>query len=332
MPAKNVTKLSEMLTLAIVEKGGPFGAASVVGRMDGFPVAAGWTRNQRQNAVSYLIRFKPRSLRMDASTLAGKIAESAEFLAAAGKKKLSTAERKLIRCGDDYLTLDIPFAFGAPSPETVAATTKVLLGFVKENASPLGTVCESCNATTADLFCVDGNPVLICSACREREGEAGRRRADEYAAKASNPLMGTVAGVTACLVAAGLWGGVAYSLERIFLMGAILIGFAIAWCVNRGMGKVNMYGRVLAIGLTLTAVLLGDYLFILLTTAREWGESVSAEMASTVTQQFAAIEFSSGSSGWMSLFFAVIGAGYVLWTNRPPALVRRMVPVTPSAS
>jgi hypothetical protein len=332
MPAKNVTNLSGILAMPIVEKGGPFGAPSVVGRMDGFPVAAGWTRNQRQNAVSYLIRFKPRSLRMEASAIATKIAESTEFLAAAGKKKLSPAERKLIRCGDDYLTLDIPFAFSAPSAETVAATLKVLLGIVKENASPLGTVCESCNATSADLYCVDGNPVSICSACREREGEEGRRRTDEYAAKAANPLMGTIAGVAACLIAAALWGGIAYGMERIFLMGAILIGFAIAWCVNRGMGKVNTYGRVLAIGLTLAAVIIGDYLFILLTTAREWGESVSAEMAGAVTQQFAAIEFSSGSSGWMSLFFAVIGAGYVLWTNRPPSLVRRMVPVTPSGA
>lgn len=332
MSAKNVARLAESLRLTTLQKGGPFGAPTAVGQIDGFPVAAAWTQVNRKNAVSLLVRFKTGSLRPDAAALSERIAASPELLAAVSKPNLSAADRRSIQIGADFLRSNLHWSLRAPSPDAVAAALRALLTIVSGAAAPVGSACETCNASSGDLYCVDGVPTSICAACRERGDEEGRRRAEQYAAQPANPFLGTAAGLAACLVMAGLWGGVAYALERIFLYGAILMGLVIAWSVNRGMGKVNAYGRALAIGLTLGAVLLGDYLFILLSTAREWGESLSIEMARAVAAQFPAVEFSGNSSGWLSLLFGAVGAGYILWTNRAPALRRQMVPVAPATS
>ncbi len=332
MSAKNVASLAQSLKLNTLQKGGPFPSPTAIGTMEGFPVAAAWTKVGAQNAVAILVRFKAGSLRTDAASLTEQIASSPDLLAALSKPKLSGAERRSIKIDEDTLRMDLPWSFKAPAPETVAAALRALHGTLSKSASPVGTACESCNGSSGELYCVDGMPRSICAGCRERDGAEGRRQAELYAAQSSNPLIGTVAGVAACLVMAILWGGVAYSVERIFLYGAILMGLAIAWSVNRGMGKVNLYGRVLAIALTLCSVLLGDYLFVLLSTAREWGESISLEMARLVAAEFPAMEFAGGSTGWISLLFGAVGAGYVLWKNRPPALERQMVPVASSGS
>jgi hypothetical protein len=332
MSAKNAARLAESLDLTIVQKGGPFGAPAAVGLMDGHPVAAAWTRIGGRNAVAFLVRFKKGSLRGGPVSLAAAVSGSNELPAALSRSKLSEAERKSIQVGEDSLRFDLHWSVRSPSPQTAAAVLRLLHAAVSKVADRVGAACESCRASSGELYCVDGVPTSICAACREREGEEGRRRAEAYAALPPNLLMGTLAGLGACLVMAGLWGGVAYLLERIFLSSAILIGFVVAWSVNKGMGKVNIYGRALAIGLTFASVLLGDYLFILLSAAREWGESVTLELAGAVAARFASIELSAGSSGWVSVFFGVIGAGLVLWYNRPPAHSRQMVPVTPAVS
>ncbi len=332
MSSKNAASLAKNLNVNTLQKGGPFPSPTAIGMMDGYPVAAAWTKFGQQNAVAILLRFKTGSLKTDAASAGEQIASSSEVLAALSKPKLSTAERRSIRFDEDSLRIDLPWSFRAASPDTVAAVIRALHGILSKISSPVGTACESCNGSSGELYCVDGIPRSICPGCRERDGAEGRRQAEIYAGQPANLPMGTLAGITACITMAILWGGVAYAIERIFLYGAILMGLAIAWSVNRGMGKVNLYGRVLAISLTLCSVLLGDYLFILLSTAQEWGESISLEMARLVAAEFPALEFAGGSTGWISLIFGAAGAGYVLWKNRPPALERQMIPVTPSAS
>lgn len=327
MSSKNTASLAQALGLTTIEKGGPFQGPSAVGMMKGYPVAASWTRVGQTSAVAILIRFKPGTLGTDAAALTERIATAPELLAAMSKKQLSGAERRSLVIGDDALRFDVPWSLKAPSPETIAGVVRAMHGILSGVSQPVGTACESCNGSSGELYCVDGLPRSICASCRESASEEGRRMAEQYAGRSANVTMGTVTGVAACLVMALLWGGVAYASERIFLYGAILMGLAIAWSVNWGMGKVNLFGRGLAIALTVCSVLLGDYFFILLSTAREWGESVSLEMARLVAAEFPAMEFAGGSTGWMSLLFGVVGAGYVLWRNRPPVLQRQMVPV-----
>lgn len=332
MSTDNVARLAETLKLTRLAKGDTSFGAAAVGMMDGFPVLASWTRVNRTNALVFLVRFRKGTLRTGTDLLEERVATSPELLSAISKSKLPSADRKSIRAGEDCLRLDLHWSLKAPAAETAAAALRVLQRIVADSAEPIGSTCEECGGTSGELYCVNSLPTSICASCREREGEEGRRRAEAYANMSPNVMMGTAAGLFACLVMALLWGGVAYASDRIWLYGAILMGVAIAWAVNRGMGKVNTYGRALAIVLTLGAVILGDYIFILLSVAKQMGAPVGATMAHVVAQHFVEVEFGGGSTGWMSLLFGAVGAVYILWKNRPPALQPRMVPITPTAS
>ena len=139
-----------------------------------------------------------------------------------------------------------------------------LITLVKEAAAPVGSDCEICGGGgTGELGMVGRALTSICVGCRERMGEEDRRRVEEYEGLSANPLLGTLAGIGAAVGGAVLWGGIAYLLERIFLYGGILIGVGIAFAVNRGMGKTNLYGRALTVLLTLASVMMGDFIFML---------------------------------------------------------------------
>jgi len=58
---------------------------------------------------------------------------------------------------------------------------------------------------------------------------------------------------------------------------------------------------------------------------------VSFELASRVAERFVAIEF-SGSSGYLVLAFALVGAGVVFWLFRSPVQSRRFVLVASPSS
>ena len=133
----------------------------------------------------------------------------------------------------------------------------------------------------------------------------------------SNPLAGLLYGAAVGVVLAVLWGGIAYLINRIFLWGAIGIGVALAWAINRGMEKVNLFGRMLTVFLTLATVIVGDYLFILFSAAKEVEGGLNLRLAVLVAQEFFEADFKHGS-GYVSLLFALVGAAYILYVNRPP--------------
>ncbi len=140
-------------------------------------------------------------------------------------------------------------------------------------------------------------------------------------------MLGTLAGLGAAAGCALLWGGIAYGLHRIFLYGGILIGIGIAWSVNKGMGKVNLYGRCLTVALTVASVLAGDFFFLWLSAADELHEPLTLDLARRLWSHFVEIEFAD-SSGYLSVLFGLIGAIFVLYTNRPPVAKRVFVPIT----
>jgi hypothetical protein len=325
MVQKNHIRLAELAHLIPMDKGGPFGP-SAAGSIDGFPVGIAWTNVNKVAVVAILIRFRKGSLTTPADAFKKEIAASPDILAAIGRKKLGGAEAKLLSVTPDSLAFYWQFSLRSPKPEAVHDLLRVLLRTVAERAKPVGAKCEACDTMTGDLFCVNGIPSVLCAACRERAGEEDRRKAEAYAAQPSNPGLGTLAGLLSCAVMALAWGLLAYSLNRIFLYGGILIGLAIAWAVNKGMGKVNTYGRVLTVGLTLAAVMLGDFFFITLLAKDQLKASLDLALVSTVADQFLGIEFGSGD-GYLTLLFGLIGAAYILFKNRPPLGERKMVPV-----
>ena len=132
-------------------------------------------------------------------------------------------------------------------------------------------------------------------------------------------------------VAAALaWGGGAYGLQKIFLYAAFVIGFGVAFAVHKGMGKINLYGRIAAILLTMASVLAGDFFFMCLSASAGLHEPLSFDLAARALPHFVAFEFSD-SSGYVSVLFGILGAIGTLVMSRRPVQNRVFVPIARTA-
>ena len=326
MTQKRLVRLAELTHLKAVAKG-PWQKPAVVGAMQGFPVAAAWSWTDRQAQVSFLVRFAKGSWSAGPDGLSAFAAASDELREATGKKAVPKDLLKSLQVMEDGILCHWPFSLFGPKPEVVAAVLKVLVGFAAKAAKPVADQCEGCGRETKEgLWMADGVPVRICAPCRASHDEQARRAQEAYDGLASNPMAGLLYGVLTGIVLAALWGGVAYFINRIFLWGAIGIGVALAWAINRGMEKVNHFGRALTVLLTVVTVVVGDYLFILFSAAKEVEGGLSLQLARVAAQHFFEVNFKDGS-GYMSLLFALVGAGYILYVNRPPTFHVKYEPI-----
>ena len=317
MTQKRLVRLAELSRLKTVPKG-PWESPAAVGSMQGFPVAVGWTRINGQTCVSFLVRFARGSWIAGPEGLATFAKSSEELRAATGKKAVPKSLLKSFQLLEDGILCHWAFSLFGPKPEVVAAVLKVLVDLAVKVAKPVAEQCEGCGRESREgLRMADGVPVRICTPCRASQDEEARRAQEAYDGLASNPLAGLLYGAAVGFVLAVLWGGLAYLVNRIFLWGAIGIGVALAWAINRGMEKVNAFGRMLTVLLTLATVIVGDYLFILFSAAKEVEGGLSLGLAALVAQDFFEADFKHGS-GYVSLLFALVGAGYILYVNRPP--------------
>lgn len=317
MTQKRLVRLADLTGLKAVAKG-PWQGPAVVGSMQGFPVAAAWSRNQNHSQVSFLARFAKGSWSAGPDGLSAFALNSEELRVATGKKTVPKNLLKSFKLMEDGILCHWQFSLFSPKPEVVAAVLKALVGLAVKTAKPVAEQCEGCGRETREgLWMADGVPTRICTPCRASQDEQARRAQEAYDGLVSNPLAGLLYGAVTGVVLAVLWGGLAYLINRIFLWGAIGIGVALAWAINRGMEKVNLFGRMLTVLLTLATVLAGDYLFILFSAAREVEGGLSLRLAILAAQHFFEADFQEGS-GYMSLLFALVGAGYILYVNRPP--------------
>jgi len=319
MSKKKVYELAQLAGLHVVKKPGFLGERFAVGSLKDFLVTAAWARRGNQAGVALQVRFKAGTWSGGPHGLHEAFAESQELKEALGKKKVPGALSKALVLGPDSLALFWQYSFGSPKASTIHGVLKVLTGIAQRFAQPIGSSCESCGSSSGTQTCLaDWIPVSICTNCRLRQDAEAQRQEEEYLRKESNDFLGIAFGVCTALLLGLLWGGIAYGIERIFAYGAILMGLAIAWAINKGMGKVNLLGRILTVLLTLGAVFWGDYVFILLSAAHHLDRAIGLDLAKLVAQQFFTIEFSEGS-GTTSLLFGLIGAGTILYSNRPPS-------------
>lgn len=317
---------AEIVGITSMDKAGPFEGSAAVGIMDGYIVAVSWTTFDKKAGIGFMIRFRKGSLKLESNTLREKIIGSDELLQMMDKKSLSGAEKDTLTITEDTVLFAWQYSFRAPAAETAAKVARLLVKIIAEHTSPPGSDCQMCEKYRGDLYCIDGLPMLVCAGCRESMGEDDRKAIDAYEALPSNPVAGLIAGIIASVAMACAWGLVAYGLNRIFLYGAILIGVVVAWAVNKGMGKVNFFGQAITVILTLFSVIAGDYLFILLSAAKELESPIDLDLARLVVDHFVEIEFAE-ASGYLSMLFGVIGAVYILYSNRAPVAKRTMVPV-----
>jgi hypothetical protein len=331
MASNRAQQLADLLKVAVVSGGQPLNGACVAGPIDGFPVAVSWGKRQNQSSVLFLVRFRKNTLRLSPDAFCERVAGSTEVLGAMERKKLSGAESKALSVGPDSLLFFWDYSLRAPRPEAVAAVARLLVGLVKGQAEHVQGQCEVCGRSgVGELYSVSQVLISVCAVCRERMGEEDRRAMEAYEALPANPLLGTAAGAGVAVAAALAWGGVAYGLQKIFLYAAFVIGFGVAFAVHKGMGKINLYGRIVAVLLTMASVLAGDFFFMCLSVSAELHEPLSFDLAARALPHFFAFEFSD-SSGYVSVLFGVLGAIGTLVMSRRPVQGRVFVPIARTA-
>jgi len=112
------------------------------------------------------------------------------------------------------------------------------------------------------------------------------------------------------------WGLLAYAINRIFLYGAILIGYFVAGGVLKGTGKLPRFGQVIIPILTVASVLFGDAIFYTLAIMKHEGAPFSTKLLGAVLSHLWEIESQGG--GVLTILFALLGAAYALYAARKP--------------
>jgi hypothetical protein len=285
---------------------GPWGrkSGSVVGTRDGYITVIGFSRNRSGSAVAILVRFKK---------------QQQAYSIKAALKGASLPKRKghLVEVGVDFLRWDWNYLAIKPKTEEVAKVADALRDAIRPLAPGFDGRCQECgSASMSSMTLVNGVPALICAGCQERMRQDVDKAGVDYEAIVPNYPNGLVLGIGAALAGGIAWGVIAYGINRIFLYGAIAIGYFVAWAVLKGTGRVTRLGQVVIPILTVASVLFGDAIFWTLRLMKYRGVPFSGELLNSVIVRLWALE--THSSNFTTIIFALIGAGYAIYAARKP--------------
>lgn len=286
-------------------------SGSSVGTRDNYVTAIGFSRNGRAAILVILLRFK----KLDQPE------QVKSALKSAGIKK-----GKLGAVGSDFVRWEWKYSFSKPKPAEVAKLVEDLRTAIKPVTTPFDGRCEQCASTsTNSLTLLNGMPMFICATCQDKVRQELNQAAVSYEAITPNYPNGLVLGAASAALGGLAWGFVAYGINRIFLYGAILIGYFVAAAVIKGTGKVTRFGQIIIPGLTLASVLFGDAIFYTLIVMKEEHVAYSSRLLKVVTLHLWQIEMQG--SGLLSLLFALVGAGYALYAARKPKFQAEFQPL-----
>ncbi len=299
---------------------GPWGrkSGSVIGARDGYVTVIGFLRSREAKLV-ILLRFKklehPEQVK----------------LAVSQSTVVSKKHGKLAEVGNDFLRWEWKYSFTKPKAEDVARLADALRESIKPVAQGFDGRCEHCaSSSTSTLTLMNGLPIFICPGCQEKVHHELDQAAINYDAIVPNYPNGLVLGIGAAVLGGLAWGLVAYAINRIFLYGAILIGYFVAGGVLKGTGKVTRFGQVIVLIFTVASVLFGDAIFYTLAIMKHENAPFSSKLLGAVLSHLWEIE--SAGSGVLSLVFALVGAGYALYAARKPKFKAAFQPLgMPSA-
>lgn len=303
-----VSQVASLAGLRHYPRQGPWGRKSgtAIGARDGYVTVIGFNRTRNQAKVVILLRFKKL--------------EQPEMLKTAKTQIAALMEKergKLAAVGSDFLRWEWKYSISKPKAEEVARQADKLREAIKPLAPGFDGRCEKCQSTsTPELTLLNGLPTYMCSACQQKVRQELDQAAINYEALQPNYPNGIALGIGAALLGGAAWGIVAYGLHYIFLYGAILIGYFVAWGVLKGTGKVTLAGQVSIPILTVASVLFGDALFFTLTVMKEQSLPFSQKLFKAVLTNLWEIE--KESNGALSIIFALVGAGYALYRARKP--------------
>ena len=277
-------------------------SGSAVGTRDNYITAAGFAYNGQAASLVILLRFKK--------------SEQPELVSSA-LKNANLKKGKLGAVGSDFVRWEWKYSFTKPKAEEVAKLIEDLRAAIKPVTAAFDGRCEKCASTsTNSLTLLNGMPMFICATCQEKVRHELNQAAEQYEMITPNYPNGLVLGLGAAALGGLAWGLLAYGLNRIFLYGAILIGFAVAKGVIIGTGKVTRFGQVIIPALTVASVLFGDAIFYTLMVMKEDHIAFSGKLLKAVVLHLWQIEMQG--SGVLSVLFGLIGAGYALYAARKP--------------
>ncbi|HYL84915.1 MAG TPA: hypothetical protein VE263_11820 [Candidatus Angelobacter sp.] len=281
-------------------------SGSVIGVRDGYVLTIGFNTVRNTTMLVILVRFKKVA---DVAALKTSLQQSAAF----ETKKPG----KLGEVGSDFLRWEWKYSLAKPNVEEVASLAQSLCEALKPLAPGFDGRCEHCSSSsTPALTLINGVPSYICAGCQQKIHQELDQAAMSYEAIEPNYPNGLVLGVGAALLGGIAWGVVAYAINRIFLYGAILIGYFVAAGVIKGTKKVTRFGQVLVPILTVASVLFGDAIFYTLEIMKSEKVAFSTLLLKAVVSHLWELE--SEGSGILSFVFALVGAGYALYAARKP--------------
>lgn len=292
---------------------GPFGKEGIiVGDLEGQLITVGPASVGRSDAVGILVQSPPIT---DAAGLRATLETDPAVLQALGKEKQGRANlRSMLHVGHERVALVWPIGLRPPSAEKIAALARSVATGVTQTVGELGRSCHRCGRSDASIMLVNDIPLHLCDGCAETLRFAGNEAARAYAQKSPNLLLGLLFGIGAGLASAVAWAIVALLSQRIFLILAIGIGLFVGWAIHRGMGKFTWLGQAAAVLITLGSVLVGELLYVVLLLVQEDADFFSAVLAVLMNLDVIFKE----SDIWVSLFFGLIGALYILYRYRRP--------------
>ena len=299
--------LQQVATLAGLQhypQQGPWGrkSGSAVGTRDGYVTAVGFSRDRQGTSIVILLRFKK--------------VEQPELVTSA-VKSAAIKNGKLGAVGNSFLRWEWKYSFAKPKAEEVASLASALREAIRPVTTGFDGRCEQCASTsTPSLTLMNGLPTFICAGCQEKVRHELNQAAENYDAITPNYPNGLALGIGAALVGGLAWGLVAYTLNYIFLYGAILIGYLVAAGVLKGTGKVTRFGQIIIPMLTVASVLFGDAIFYTLIVMKHQSVPFSGKLLNAVMLHL--WEMESKGDGALSLLFGLVGAGYALYSSRKP--------------
>jgi hypothetical protein len=301
-------KVGSLTGLPYFPQQGPWNrkSGSVIGTRDGYITCIGFDRSREGAKVVILLRFKKIS---DPESLKSSLKNSPSL----PPKKPG----KLAAVGNDFLRWEWKYSFTKPKAEELAKFTNALVEALKPLAPGFDGKCEQCaSSSTPSLTLMNGMPSYICTGCQQKVQQEMDRAAVNYQAIEPNYPNGLVLGIISALLGGVAWGLVAYGINRIFLYGAILIGYFVSWGVIKGTRKVTRFGQIIVPILTVASILFGDAIFYTLAVMKSDQVPFSAQLLQAVLVHLWEIE--RQGNGVLTLIFALVGAGYALYAARQP--------------
>ncbi len=292
---------------------GPFGQKGfITGDLEGQLVSVGPATVQRSAAVGILVHSPPIT---NAAELRAALETDLEVCQALlGKEARKAKMGSMLSIGREGVALVWPIGLRPPSAEKIATLARAVAAAVTRTVGELGQSCQRCGRSDAPIMLVNNTPLHLCNGCAETLRFAGSEAARAYAQKSPNLLLGLAFGIGAGIVGAVAWALVALLTERIFMILAVALGLFVGWAIHRGMGKFTWVGQVAAVLITLGSVLAGELLYIALLLVQDGIDFFRALLAVLLNLGIIFRE----SDTWVSLFFGLIGALYILYRYRPP--------------